>query len=119
MSLALRKGWFRPRGLFGKYVVAFVGLVVVVLAVNGALETWFTYNDTIALLANAQSSKAEATARQIDRAVSDFERQINAVTRASATTVDRRKDDYQRLLAAGAFGRKAHSDSITPARNSC
>ena len=96
--MALRKGLFRPRGLFGKYVVAFVGLVVVVLAVNGALETWFTYNDTIALLANAQSSKAEATARQIERAVSDFERQINAVTRASATTVDRRKDDYQRLL---------------------
>jgi signal transduction histidine kinase/HAMP domain-containing protein len=96
--LALRKDWFRPRGLFGRYVVAFVGLVVVVLAVNGALETWFTYNDTIDLLANGQSRKAEATARQIERAVGDFERQVNAVTRASATTLDRRKDDYERLL---------------------
>jgi signal transduction histidine kinase len=88
----------RPRGLFGKYVVAFLGLIVVVLVVNGALETWFTYNDTIELLAKAQLNKAEATARQIGEAVDDFERQISFATRASATTIEQRRADYQLLL---------------------
>ena len=32
MSLVPRRAWFRPRGLFGKYVVAFVGLVALMLA---------------------------------------------------------------------------------------
>ena len=39
-----RRSWFRPRGLFGKYVIAFVGLIVLVLGTNAALEAWFTYN---------------------------------------------------------------------------
>ena len=32
------KVWFLREGLFAKYVVALVGLVVFVLAVNGAME---------------------------------------------------------------------------------
>ncbi len=98
MRLFPRTNWMRPRGLFGKYVVAFLGLIVVVLVVNGALETWFTYNDTIELLAKAQLNKAEATARQIGEAVDDFERQISFATRASATTIEQRRADYQLLL---------------------
>ncbi len=98
MSAEARTAWFRPRGLFGKYVVAFVGLVVFVLAVNGALETWFTYNDTIALLAKAQSGKADAVARRIQQSLEEIERQIIFATRASATTVDQRRSDYLLLL---------------------
>jgi signal transduction histidine kinase len=90
--------WFRPRGLFGKYVVAFVGLIVIVLAVNGTLETWFTYNDTIELLAKAQSDKADAVARRIQQSIEDIERQISFATRASATTIDQRRSDYLLLL---------------------
>jgi signal transduction histidine kinase len=93
-----RTAWFRPRGLFGKYVVAFVGLVVFVLAVNGALETWFTYNGTIELLAKAQSEKADAVARRIQQFIEEIERQISFATRASATTVEQRRSDYQLLL---------------------
>src|ERR1700757_834801 len=96
-----RKGWFhrlRPRRLFGKYVVAFVGLVVLVLAVNGALETWFTYQDSTKLLAKTQSEKAETTARRIDQFVSEIERQISWATRASATTIEQRRSDYALLL---------------------
>ena len=37
-----RVGFLRE-GLFAKYVVALVGLVVFVLAVNGAMEIWITY----------------------------------------------------------------------------
>jgi signal transduction histidine kinase len=98
LSLLPRRYWFRPRGLFGKYVVAFVGLVVLVLAVNGALETWFTYNDTIELLAKAQSDKAEAVARRIEHSVEELERQISFATRASAITIEQRLSDYQLLL---------------------
>jgi signal transduction histidine kinase len=98
LTLTLRRQWFRPRSLFGKYVVAFVGLVVLVLAVNGALETWFTYRDTIEILARAQSEKADAAARRIAQSVEEIERQISFATRASTTTIDQRLSDYQLLL---------------------
>src|SRR5262245_58612517 len=97
MTEDVRKGWFR-RSLFGKYVISFVGLVVLVLAVNGALETWFMYRETTQLLANAQSEKAESTARRIEQFVSEIERQISWATRASATTVEQRRADYALLL---------------------
>jgi signal transduction histidine kinase len=95
-----RKHWFdiRPTGLFGKYVMAFVGLVVLVLSVNGALETWFTYADTTEQLAKTQSEKAEATASRIQQFVNDLERQISWATRASATTIEQRRSDYTQLL---------------------
>ncbi len=95
------KHWFdafRPKGLFGKYVMAFVGLVVLVLSVNGGLETWFTYVDTTDLLAQTQSEKAEATANRIQQFVNDMERQISWATRASATTLEQRRADYTQLL---------------------
>src|SRR3954447_25767052 len=95
---AARKDWFRPRSLFGKYVTSFVEVVVLVLAVNGGLETWFTYRQTTELLAKAQSEKAEATARRIEQSVSEIERQISWATRASATTLDQRRSDYALLL---------------------
>ena len=34
------------QGLFAKYVFALVGLVIFVLAVNGAMETWISYRAT-------------------------------------------------------------------------
>src|SRR5262245_53933014 len=46
-------------GLFGKYVVSFVGLVVFVLAVNGALEMYITYRDTTETVGAQQTQRAE------------------------------------------------------------
>jgi signal transduction histidine kinase len=86
------------KGLFGKYVVFFVGLIVLLMLVNGGLETWFTYRDTTALLEKAQSEKAETTARRIEQSISEIERQISWATRASATTVEQRRADYVLLL---------------------
>jgi hypothetical protein len=40
------KVWFLREGLFAKYVVSLVGLVVFVLAVNGAIETFISYRAT-------------------------------------------------------------------------
>jgi class 3 adenylate cyclase/HAMP domain-containing protein len=88
----------RRWGLFAKYVIALVGLVVFVLAVNGALETWISYRATRTTLTDAMGEKAEATARRIEQSISDLERQMSWVTRASADTVDKHRADFAQLL---------------------
>lgn len=92
------KVWFLRGGLFAKYVLALVGLVVFVLAVNGALETWINYRGIKTTLTDAMSEKADATAKRIEQAISDLERQISWVTRASSNTIDLRRADYALLL---------------------
>ena len=98
-----RTGFLRE-GLFAKYVVALVGLVVFVLAVNGAMEIWITYRGIKSSLNDGMSEKAEATAKRIQQSLSDLERQISPVTRASATkdseaaTLEQRRADYAQLL---------------------
>src|SRR5882757_900706 len=92
------KIWFLRGGLFAKYVISLVGLVVFVLAVNGAMETWISYRGTRAVLTEAMSEKAEATARRIEQSISDLERQISWVTRASAVTLEQHRADYAQLL---------------------
>jgi signal transduction histidine kinase len=90
----------RPRmwGLFGKYVVSFVGLVVFVLAVNGALEIYITYRDTTATVAAQQTQRAEAIGDRISQFISEMERQISWATRASSGTVEQHRADYALLL---------------------
>ncbi len=83
-----QKFWFLRGGLFAKYVIALVGLVVFVLAVNGGVETWISYRATKTTLTDAMGEKAEATARRIERSISELERQISWVTRASAIAKD-------------------------------
>src|SRR3954465_5912686 len=98
MSDVKDKIGFLREGLFAKYVVALVGLVVFVLAVNGAIETWITYRGIKTSLNDGMSEKAEATAKRIQQSLSDLERQISWVTRASSDTRDKRRDDYGQLL---------------------
>ena len=90
--------WFLREGLFAKYVISLVGLVVFVLAVNGAMETWITYRETRASLTEAMAEKAEATAQRIEQSIAELERQISVVTRASADSLDKRHADYVQLL---------------------
>src|SRR5258708_3045599 len=93
------KIWFLREGLFDKYVIALVGLVVFVLAVNGALETWISYRGIKSTLTDAMSEKAEATERRIEQSMADLERQIGWVTRASSTKIEERRADYAQLLS--------------------
>jgi class 3 adenylate cyclase/HAMP domain-containing protein len=86
-------------GLFAKYVMSLVGLVVFVLAINGVMETWISYSATKTSLTDGMSEKAEATAKRVEQAMADLERQILWVTRASAAnTVEQRRADYAQLL---------------------
>jgi class 3 adenylate cyclase/HAMP domain-containing protein len=98
MAGATDKTWFLREGLFAKYVVSLVGLVVFVLAVNGAMETWISYRATRTSLTGALEDRAQATARRIDQSVSELERQISWVTTASRDTIEKRRADYAQLL---------------------
>jgi class 3 adenylate cyclase/HAMP domain-containing protein len=98
MSAVKDKTRFLRQGLFAKYVVSLVGLVVFVLAVNGAMETWISYRGTRVALVEAMGEKAEATARRIEQSVAELERGISRVTRASATKLQERRTDYAQLL---------------------
>ncbi|HMF06137.1 MAG TPA: hypothetical protein VKE72_03885, partial [Methylocella sp.] len=95
---APRADWLRRGGLFRKFVISFVGLVVFVLVVNGAVETWFMYRETKAEVVGVETERAVATALRIDQALSDIERHISWVTRASVTALEQRRLDYAELL---------------------
>ena len=98
MTSVKDKIWFLREGLFAKYVMALVGLVVFVLAVNGATETWISYRATKSTLTDAMAEKAEATAKRIDQSIVELERQISWVTRASVVKLEDRRNDYAQLL---------------------
>jgi class 3 adenylate cyclase/HAMP domain-containing protein len=95
---------FRGRGLFAKYVFSLVGLVLFVLAVNSAIETYFIYRETQSSLVNAMAEKADATASRIHDFVGEADRQMSVVTRASsdrqdpAQALEQRRADYFLLL---------------------
>jgi len=92
------KIFFLREGLFAKYVMALVGLVVFVLAINGLTETWINYRSTKATLIDAMSEKADSTAKRFDQAILELQRQISWVTRASADKLEYRRNDYAQLL---------------------
>lgn len=98
MNAVREKVWFLREGLFAKYVMALVGLVVFVLAVNGAMEIWISYRGIKTSLTDGMSEKAEATAKRIQQSMSDLERQISRVTRASSNSLELRRADYAQLL---------------------
>ncbi len=90
--------WYSRQGYFRKFVFAFVSLVVLVLAINGFVETWFTYRKTTQGAAESQTEKAQATANRVEQFSSSIERQISWATRASSTTLEQRRADYALLL---------------------
>lgn len=98
MAGAKDKTWFLREGLFAKYVVSLVGLVVFVLALNGAMETWISYRATKTSLTDGLEDKAQGAARRIEQSVSELERQISWVTTASRDTLEKRRADYAQLL---------------------
>jgi class 3 adenylate cyclase/HAMP domain-containing protein len=97
MSVSKDRTGLLRQGLFAKYVIALVGLVIFVLAVNGLTETWINYRATRTALTGAMADKAEATARRIEQAISELVRQISWVTRASARP-EQHRSDYAQLL---------------------
>src|SRR5215831_5112854 len=90
------------RRLFAKYASALVGLVGVVLLVNGLLNVWFSYDEARDAAVRLQREKADAAAQRIDDYIAEIEKQIGWTTAAqwASAPVEQRRFDYSRLQRA-------------------
>jgi adenylate cyclase len=88
------------RGLFSKYVVLLVGLVIGVLMINAALDLYFVYRDNRRATIEVQNEKAKAAAQSIEAFVREIERQFGWVRKAAWADLptEQRRLDYIRLL---------------------
>jgi two-component system NtrC family sensor kinase len=59
-------------GLFLKYVVMFVAVVSFALAINGASDIWFSYQEQKALLFRIQRGQAKAAADKIGQFLNEI-----------------------------------------------
>lgn len=88
------------RRLFRKYVAMFIGLVSLVLMLNGGLDFWFSYRQNRTALALIQQEKAEAVGQRITNFFDMIKGQLSWTTHAGWATdpVELRRRDYARLL---------------------
>ena len=89
----------RRGGLFAKYFVSLVGIVTLVLLINGAFDMWFAYGSARDALGRLQQEKAHAAAERVGQFVTGIERQISWTTHAqwAALPVEQRRIDFFRL----------------------
>jgi signal transduction histidine kinase/HPt (histidine-containing phosphotransfer) domain-containing protein len=86
-----------PRSrLFRKYLYSFVALAFATLAVNSALDAWFSFGEQKLLLAATQREQAASAAIQISQFISQIEVELNWLSRLPA---DPQARDEQRLNA--------------------
>ena len=87
------------RRLFAKYAAALVGLVGLVLLVNGILNVWFSYHEARDAAIRLQHEKADAAARRIEDYIAEIEKQIGwtTATQWASSPIDQRRFDYGRL----------------------
>jgi GAF domain-containing protein len=87
------------RRLFAKYAFAFVGLVSLMLLVNGLLNVWFSYNEAKDAAIRLQREKADAAAQHIEEFIAEIEKQIGwtTATQWASSPIDQRRFDYGRL----------------------
>src|SRR6516162_7449165 len=88
------------RRLFAKYGFALVGLVSLVLLVNGLLDVWFSYGEARDAAIRLQREKADAAAQRIGDFIAEIEKQIGwtTATQWASSPIDQRRFDYGRLL---------------------
>ncbi len=90
----------RRMGLALKFALAFIGLVTLVLVINGAVNLWLSYEEAKRSAIRVQQEKAQAAAERINLFVSDIESQMGWTTRAewARVSLDQRRYDFIRLL---------------------
>jgi signal transduction histidine kinase len=86
--------------LFRKYVVFIVAVVCVALLINGSLDIWFSYQESMNALVRIQHRQAEDAANKVTQFVKDIEDQIGWTTQLpwSPGDLDQRRFDALRLL---------------------
>jgi two-component system NtrC family sensor kinase len=94
----------RPRRfhlrLAGKFAVAFVGLVTLVLLINGAVDLSLNFEDAKRTAIEVQREKARAAAERVEAFLSEIESQIGWTTRAEWRRIspEQQRYDFIRLL---------------------
>lgn len=88
--------------LFRKYAALVVGLVSGVLLASGAIEAWFSYQETRAMVIRIQREKAASAAAVIKQFMREIENQIewsmHSAFLQGAEGFEQRRIDYLRLL---------------------
>ncbi len=87
-------------GLALKLALAFVGLVSLVLVVNGSVEMWLGYRAAENAAEQIQQEKARDAAHRIEQFISEIERQIGWTTplQWDALPLEQRRYDFIRLM---------------------
>src|SRR5467141_3721275 len=87
------------RRLFAKYAAALVGLVSLVLLINGSLNLWFSYNEATDAAIRLQREKAVAAAQRIEEYIAEIEKQIGwtTATQWASAPIEQRRFDFGRL----------------------
>ncbi|MGH1571862.1 sensor histidine kinase [Methylobacterium sp. P31] len=86
--------------LAAKFAVAFVGLVTLVLLINGGVDLTLNYQDAKRTAIEVQREKARAAAERVEAFLSEIESQIGWTTRAEWRRVapEQQRYDFIRLL---------------------
>src|SRR5467141_5266456 len=87
------------RRLFAKYAAALVGLVSLVLLINGSLNLWFSYDEATDAAIRLQREKAVAAAQRIEEFIAEIEKQIGwtTATQWASAPIEQRRFDFGRL----------------------
>jgi signal transduction histidine kinase/ActR/RegA family two-component response regulator len=87
-------------GLFRKYVVLFVAIVSLALAINGVSDIWFSYHEQQGLLVRIQHEQAKSAAEKIGQFLNDITAGLSWETQLSwnDSTLDEWQFDAVRLL---------------------
>lgn len=86
--------------LAAKFAVAFVGLVTLVLLINGVVDLLLNYGDAKRTAIEVQREKAHAAAERVESFISEIESQIGWTTRAEWRRIspEQQRYDFIRLL---------------------
>jgi GAF domain-containing protein/HAMP domain-containing protein len=87
------------RRLFAKYAAALVGLVSLVLLINGSLDVWLSYDEARDAAIRLQREKADAAAQRIEEFIAEIEKQIGwtTATQWASSPIEQRRFDFGRL----------------------
>ncbi len=93
-----RRAWRLP--LAAKLAAALIGLVALVLMVNGAVNTWLNYNQAKRAALEVQEEKARSAAVRVGEFLSDIQTQLGWTTGAEwrFAKPDQQRYDFIRLL---------------------
>ena len=93
-----RRAWRLP--LVAKLAAALIGLVALVLLVNGAVNIWLNYNQAKSAALEVQEEKARSAAVRVGEFLADIETQLGLTTGAEwrFAKPDQQRYDFVRLL---------------------